>query len=82
MSFLHVPDGIRDLVKGRMTVYLIVGRLEERPDVLGAAGHNGIGRHYPQRTAFAAACVQIPCILQSHFLIEGMEASTVHKWLS
>src|SRR5262245_25334705 len=69
----HVGDVVGDVVEGRMPVDLVAAGREERILLVGAAGRDGVRAHHPDAHAFVAPGVDVPGVVQCHFVVCGVQ---------
>lgn len=67
-------DSVRQVVKGRMPIYLVVGRLEKGLLIFGGSV-NVFGLHYPDAHAFVSPAIDIAGIFKGHALVCRVQAA-------
>ena len=75
----HDAHSLRHLVELRMSVRLVVPRIEERSHVLGRGGGDSRRRDHPQAHGLAAARVHVARIGQRQLFVRSMNVSRVRS---
>ena len=76
IGYLHVLHSIRKIIKSRMAVNLVVGRIKKRLWVF--CGGMDMGRlDDPDADTFIATAIYVSGIFERHLSVGGMETSNV-----
>jgi hypothetical protein len=65
------------MVKGGMSIDLVVGRVEELPLFVGCGSNDGMPRYHPDARSLVPSGIDIPSVLKGHLRIGGVYAPNV-----